>query len=260
MPGRRAAGAVPVPSDRRALLARARGGDGDAFRRLAEPHIPALRRHCAHILGSAHDGEEALQESLLRAWQRLPGFEARGSFRSWLFSIATNTSLNALAARSRRPRAGHEEAPESPAPGPEAGVEEREQLELALRALVSRLPPRQRAAVVLREGLGWSAPEIAELLGTSAAAVNSSLQRARATLEQGEVAATELDDLENALVARYLRAWRDQDVRELVRLLRTDAARTSLVRALHPVGGGWLRLELRGDGDRPAAVIPARFP
>lgn len=219
--------------------------------------MAALRRHCARILGSAHDGEEALQESLLRAWQRLPGFEDRGSFRSWLFSIATNTSLNALRARSRRPLPGAGDPPELAAPGPDAGYEARERLELALQALVTRLPPRQRAAVVLREGLGWSAPEIAELLGTSPAAVNSALQRARDTLGQ-PADSPALDDLHRALLTRYLQALRHQDVGGLVRLLRSDAARTSLVRALRPTGGGWLRLELRGDGDRPAAVIPAR--
>lgn len=187
----------------RELLAAACDGDSDAFRRLVEPHGTALHAHCYRMLGSLHDSEDAMQEALLRAWRGLCRFDRRSALSSWLYRIATNVCLDAVR-RNRhiaRPVDATElaggRAPDatvwrSPSPHrvpddaggsePEAAVVARETLELALLAAVRHLPPRQRAVLVLRDGLGWSAREAAQAAGTSVAAANSALQRARATL------------------------------------------------------------------------------
>ena len=189
-----------------ATLARARAGDEEAFRELTEPHRRELQLHCYRILGSMQDAEDLVQETLLAAWRGLEAFEGRASVRSWLYRIATNRCLNALRARSRRPRRCRAMAePLEPtrliepvwlepypdvllegipdrSPGPAARYEARESVELAFIAALQHLPPRQRAALVLRDVLGFRTAEVAEMLDTGEASVKGALQRARATL------------------------------------------------------------------------------
>src|SRR5258708_1687738 len=189
-------------------LPRARAGDGEAFRELTEPYRRELQLHCYRILGSVQDAEDVLQETLLAAWRGLDGFEERSSVRAWLYRIATNRCLNALRDTGRRPQPARPAAFEAPeptrrteptcyepypdalledlpdvSPGPEARYETRESLALAFVAGLQRLPPRQRAVLVLRDALGFRAAEVAELLDGSETSVNSALQRARATLD-----------------------------------------------------------------------------
>ena len=171
--------------DERALLAAARDGDATAFERLVGPRRTELRRHCARMLGSAEDAEDATQETMLRAWRALPRFEGRSSVRAWLYTIATNTCLNGIARRERvvpaddPAQAGGLElvGPRTP----EGEYEEREAAELALATAIDELSPVQRDALILRDLLGCSAREAAAHLSTSVAAINSALQRARAT-------------------------------------------------------------------------------
>jgi RNA polymerase sigma factor (sigma-70 family) len=188
------------------VLDRARAGDDRAFGELTDPFVGELRLHCYRILGSAHDAEDVLQETLVAAWRGLAGFEERSSLRSWLYRIATNRCLNALRASARRPPPPSPSwAPEptrrgeplwlSPYPdallgdvpdlgaGPEARYEAKETIALAFVAAVQRLPPRQRAALMLRDVLGFRSGEVAGMLSTTEASVNSALQRARATME-----------------------------------------------------------------------------
>src|SRR3954471_8773357 len=194
-----------------ALLAAARGGDEDAFARLVAPYRVELHAHCYRILGSVHDAEDAVQETTLRAWRGLAGFEGRSALRSWLYTIATNTSLNLIAKRPKRvlpldygpPTDPHDGVGQpviestwvEPYPDEQLGLEDgfaspdaryelRESVELAFVAAVQHLPATQRAVLILREVLGYSAKEVAETLDTSVASVNSALQRARKTVEE----------------------------------------------------------------------------
>ena len=164
--------------------------DEAAYARLVERHRAELQAHCRRMLGSAHDAEDALQEALLRAWRSLPQYEGRGSVRWWLYRIATNAALDAL---RRRPKRIVSIEDETPAAGPESDPEgryaRREDVERALVAADRILTERQREVLILREVLGFSAEETAERLSTSVAAVNSALQRARATLEERATAA-----------------------------------------------------------------------
>src|SRR5436309_3038485 len=185
------------------------------------------------MLGSLPDAEDALQESLLRAWRHLGRFEARTSVRRWLYRITTNVCLSA-AARGRPPAGEVRLAPypdalldelEDEAPGPADRYELRESVQLAFLAAIQLLPPRQRAVLLLRDVLGWSAGETADLLDSSAASVNSALQRARATLdhrrEAGGLRTTRRaasGEVERSLLERYLRAWEAVDVDGLVGL------------------------------------------
>src|SRR3954451_15496168 len=191
-------------SQERELLEAARGGDESVFQRLVDPHHSELHAHCYRMLGSVHDAEDALQEALLRAWRGLSGFEARSSLRSWLYRIATNTCLDAIARRPKRvlpvdygPATDPHDGPGEPLvesvwvepfpddklgledglAGPEARYEQREAIELAFIAALQHLPPNQRAVLILREVLGFSARESAETLDTSTASVNRALQR-----------------------------------------------------------------------------------
>src|ERR687886_1222115 len=242
----------------RELLDAARGGDEGAFRTLVEARQPELHAHCYRMLGSVHDAEDALQDALLRAWRGLANFEGRSSLRSWLYTIATNTCLNAIARRPRRvlpidyapasdPHGGPgEPVVESvwvePYPderlgledgllGPEARYEQRESVELAFIAALQHLPPNQRAVLLMREVLGFSAREVADALETTVASVNSALQRARKSVEerlpeQSQQATLRAigDDGLRELVDRYVDAWQRGDVDTVVEMLTEDVA------------------------------------
>jgi RNA polymerase sigma-70 factor (ECF subfamily) len=159
--------------------------DEVAYARLVERHRAELQAHCRRMLGSAHDAEDALQEALFRAWRSLPQFEGRGSVRWWLYRIATNAALDSIRRRPQRVVSIEEEPPAAgPESDPEGRYARREAVERALVTADRILPERQRKVLILREVLGFSAEETAERLGTSVAAVNSALQRARATLDE----------------------------------------------------------------------------
>jgi RNA polymerase sigma-70 factor (ECF subfamily) len=241
----------------RDLIVAARAGDQDAYGRLVEPYRTELHAHCYRMLGSVYDAEDALQEALLRAWRGLARFEGRSAFRSWLYTIATNTCLNQIARRPKRvlpidygpatdPHAGPGEplvesvwvepypderlGLEDGLAGPEARVELRESVELAFVAALQHLPGRQRAVLILREVLGFSAAEVAESLDTTVASVNSALQRARKAVEgrvpeQSQQATLRSlgDDGLRDLVNRYVDAWERGDVDEVVAMLAQDA-------------------------------------
>jgi RNA polymerase sigma-70 factor (ECF subfamily) len=222
-------------TEERELLAAARSGDEDAFRRLLEAHRGELHAHCYRMLGSVHDAEDALQDASLRAWRGLAGFEGRSSLRSWLYKIATNSCLNAIARRPKRVLPldyGPSSDPHDGPPGrpivetvwiepypderlgvedglasPEARYEQRESVELAFTAAVQHLPATQRAVLILREVLGFSAREVAESLDTTTASVNSALQRARKTVDER---------LPDESQQKTLRALGDRKVREIV--------------------------------------------
>jgi RNA polymerase sigma-70 factor (ECF subfamily) len=215
-----------------------------------ETHRPALTGHCYRMLGSAFDAEDAVQETMVRAWQSLDRFEGRASLRTWLYRIATNVCLDALSDRSRRSRPMEEGPVGTPdddletrprrhwlEPIPDAlaipadddpfqQTAMRQSIRLAFVSALQHLPPKQRAALVLSEVLGWSAAEIADSLDTSVPAINSALQRARATLGTRahlNSAADGLSDAESELLDRYVDAFQNYDMDSLVTLLRDDA-------------------------------------
>jgi RNA polymerase sigma-70 factor (ECF subfamily) len=215
----------------RLLLARAQAGDERAFRELVEPYRRGLQVHAYRMLGSFDDAEDVTQETLLRVWRALDRFEQRASLRTWLFRVATNACLDEIERRPRRPE------PVDPFPDelrgeadaliyePSARYALREGMELALLTAIQLLPGRQRAVLILRDVLGWNGPEVADLLETTLASVNSALQRARATVDAAlpERARTPSEPGERELVERYVEAWRTGDVDGLVALLREDA-------------------------------------
>jgi len=255
-----AAGQKESAVEQRKLLETARQGNEDAYRRLVEPHRSELQAHCYRMLGSVQDAEDALQEALVRAWRGLSRFEGRSSLRSWLYRIATNTSLDAIERRPKRvlpidygppadPHGGvGEPVVESvwiePFPdetlgledgyaSPDARYEQRESIELAFIAALQLLPATQRAVLVLREVLGFSAQETADTLDTSVASVNSALQRARATIEkrlpersQQETLRALGDEKLKEIVERYAEAWERCDVDTVVSMLADDASFT----------------------------------
>ena len=214
-----------------------------------ETYRPALIGHCYRMLGSAFDAEDAVQDTMVRAWRSLDRFDGRSSLRTWLYRIATNVCLDALGDRARRVRPMEERAAGSiddpletrprthwlePIPDASALPSDvdpfeltalRQSTRLAFVAALQRLPPRQRAALLLTEVLGWSATEAAESLETSIAAVNSAVQRARATLGNRESGSAEgaLTDAQSKLLERYVDAFHRYDVDDLVALLREDA-------------------------------------
>jgi RNA polymerase sigma-70 factor (ECF subfamily) len=248
--------------DERGLIAAAQAGDERAFRRLVETHRAALEIHCYRMLGSLDDAEEIVQETLLRAWRKLEGFERRASVHTWLYRIATNACLDELERRPRRPEPV-EPFPDarlaSPTYDPAARYALREGMELALLTAIQRLPGRQRATLILRDVLGWSGPEVAQLLDTTLAAVNSALQRARATVDAElpsappPAAATERD-----LLRRYVDAWTRTDVDALVALLREDATMRMpplpTLEGAAAIAGFLGRLRERGELGRIRAV------
>jgi RNA polymerase sigma factor (sigma-70 family) len=201
--------------------------DARSFAELVEPHRRELHAHCYRMLGSVHDADDALQEALVGAWKGIDGFEGRSSLRSWLFTIATNASLRVLDGRRRREPP--EELPIEPYPDELLRYEDREGVELAYVAALQLLPPNQRAALLLRDVLGFSARETADVLDTSVASANSALQRARAKLgregparSQQEVLRALGDDRSRELVARFVDAWNRADVAAIVAMLRED--------------------------------------
>jgi RNA polymerase sigma-70 factor (TIGR02960 family) len=282
---------VPGDALSEAALARARAGDDEAFRELTDPHRRELQVHCYRILGSMQDAEDLVQETLLAAWRSLGTFEGRASVRAWLYRIATNRCLNALRARSRRPREV-QAMDEVPAPtgraepvwlepypdvllddmpdrsaGPAARYEARESVELAFIVALQHLPPRQRAVLVLRDVLGFRTAEVAEMLDTGVASVKGALQRARAGLEarlpaaDRERAPGPNSTRERQLVGRFADAVESGDIDEIVALLTDDALLTMPPQPLeyqgHEAIGAFLRHreELRGA---PLRVVPTR--
>ena len=217
--------------DQRLLVASAQAGDERAFRRLVEPYRRPLEVHCYRMLGSAHDAEDLMQETLLRAWRALDRFEPRVQLQTWLYRIATNACLDELERRPRRPTPldpfpdlPSDEAA-APIYDPAARYAIREGMELALLRAIQELPGRQRAVLIFRDVLGWTAPEVAELLDSTVASVNSALQRARATVDRHlpETATPIAGDAERELLGRYVDAFERDDIDGLVALLQEDA-------------------------------------
>jgi RNA polymerase sigma-70 factor, ECF subfamily len=245
-----------------ALLEAARGGDEGAFERLVEPYRRELHAHCYRMLGSLHDAEDALQDAMLRVWRGLGTFTDRGSLRAWLYKIATNASLDIAARRRKRllpldyaPAADPNEPPGQPVgeqvwlepypdeklavedgyASPEARYEQREAVELAFVAAMQELPARQRAVLILREVLGFSAKEVGEALETSVPSVNSALQRARKTVDERlpqhsqRVTLRALGDARMAeIVEEYMEAMRGGDVNRVVSMLAEQDAAWSM--------------------------------
>jgi RNA polymerase sigma-70 factor (ECF subfamily) len=218
--------------DEQELLSAAKAGDERAFGELVEPYRRALEVHCYRMLGSLHDAEDLAQETLFKAWRSLDRFERRASVQTWLYRIATNACLDEIDRRPRRAERVIDPYPDarlagavSPVLDPAARYAQREGIELAFLASIQRLPGRQRVVLILRDVLGWSASETAELLESSVAAVNSALQRARAVVDQ-EVPARSLVPArakERDLLRRYVDAWERTDIDGLVALMREDA-------------------------------------
>jgi RNA polymerase sigma-70 factor (TIGR02960 family) len=237
------------------LTSRARAGDGDAFRELTAPHRRELLVHCYRMLGSFQDAEDALQDTLLAAWQGFGGFEGRASLRTWLYRVATNRCLNARRSASRR-RAKEWDVPnvEPPEPtrlgevvwleplpdallegaidvplGPEARYEQTEAISLAFVTALQVLPSRQLAVLVLRDVLGFHADEVADMLDSSVESVKSALKRARASLQRQRPTIDDREPAlacdspsEDAIVAKFVRAWEAADLDALVALLTDD--------------------------------------
>ena len=225
------------------------------FAKAAAVYRRALKLHCYRMLGSLHEAEDAVQETMLRAWRGFDDFEARSSLKNWLYRIATNVALNMVASRSQRgrlmpdqlggpstdrpqgrpdaeapwvepyPDAELESLPD-PAAGPDARYELRESVRFAFIVAIQQLPPRQRAVLLLADVLGWSAIEVGAVLDASVASVNSALQRARAklaTLDRDARPGPMADEHQRSLLERYVRAWESADLERFVALLKEDA-------------------------------------
>jgi len=277
-----------------ATLERARGGDDQAFGEITDPYRSELQLHCYRILGSVQDAEDVLQETLLAAWRGLGQYEGRASLRTWLYRIATNRCLNVLRASGRRPRAEPagpdfltaeptrrgeplwlepypdallEGVPDAGA-GPEARYEAKEAITLAFVTAVQHLPPRQRAVLVLRDVLGFRSSEVADMLDSSEASVNSALQRARATMadrlpgRERERAPLPRSARERDVVARFATAFAGNDIDAVVALLTEDAWFTmppvTLEYQGHEAIAGFLRDITNWRGPRRYRLIPVR--
>ena len=239
-----------------AVVAAVRAGDESAFTTLVERYRRELQVHCYRMLGSLEDSEDAVQETLLRAWRNRQSFQARSTFRAWLYRTATNACLDALARTPRRvlpsqlgpstgpgvvlppvdrpwlePYPDHLLDPVAPSGAePDAMVVARETIEIAFLVAIQLLPPKQRAVLILRDVLDWSAKEVASLLEVSVASVNSALQRARATLKEnlparrpGGMRGSDPSEEERAVLHRYMDAFERADVAAVAELLRDDA-------------------------------------
>ncbi|MEA2153669.1 MAG: polymerase sigma-70 factor, subfamily [Solirubrobacteraceae bacterium] len=257
-----------------------------------ERHRRELTAHCYRMLGSPFEAEDAVQDTLLRAWRALDSFEGRASLRSWLYRIATNVCLDMLESKQRRARPmdlGEARSPNGPIgeilpettwiePVPDVLVvgdadpasvaESHESIRLAFVAALQHLPPRQRAALILCEVLQWKAAEVAELLDTSVAAVNSSLQRARATLERAEISDAgrrpicdrSLSEHDRALLSRYVDAFQRYDMDALTSLIHEDATQSMppyelWLRGREDIFSWWVG---QGAGCRGSRVIPTQ--
>ncbi len=255
MEAQRGAGVRDVTVGTGDLMSRARAGDGDAFRELTEPYRRELQVHCYRMLGSFQDAEDALQDTLLGAWQGLGSFDGRASLRTWLYRIATNRCLNVRRSAGRRrakewdvpsfqppdptrfgeivwlepyPDALLDEAIDMPL-GPEARYEQTESISLAFVTALQALPPRQLAVLILRDVLGFHADEVADMLDTTVDSVKSALKRARAGLESRRVPAADRErppvcdsPSEDAIVAKFVSAYESSDIDALVALLTDD--------------------------------------
>ncbi len=223
--------------------------DEQAFALLIEPHRQALHLHCYRMLGSLHDADDALQEMLVRAWKGFDRYEPRAQLGAWLHTIATNVCLTSIARRRSQPVELSEDL-EHLQPYPDRLLEDlvvRETVELAFITAIQLLPPKQRAVLILRDVLGWSAKEVAEALGDSVGAVTSALQRARASLEGTRPRASAPAEQERALVKRFMTAWDAVDIDGLVALLTEDAVMTMPPERMRVAGA-------RAIGDFFAAV------
>jgi RNA polymerase sigma-70 factor, ECF subfamily len=287
---------IHATAHERELLAAARGGDELAFQHLVGPRHGELHAHCYRMLGSVHDAEDALQEALLRAWRGMRRFEGKSSLRSWLYRIATNTCLDTIGRRPKRvlptdygPGAQPHDAPGAPLAeslwiepypaelppagdafaSPEASYEQRESVELAFIAALQHLPARQRAVLILRAVLGFSAAEVADTLDTSVASVNSTLQRARRTVderlpEESQQATLRAlgDERLREIVDNYTSALQQGDVDAVVALLTEEPTwsmppmplwyrgRETVAAFLteHPLPERWRHLPTRANG------------
>ena len=237
-------------------LVAALAGDQDAFRGLTDRYTRELHLHCYRLLGSFHDAEDAMQETLLRAWRHLATFEGRSSFRGWMYRIATNVCLKQggrkrldlpplpkaveAIARSVEPALNLSPYPDvlldelqATSGDPVAEYDLNESVQVAFLAVVQLLPPRQRAVIILHDVVGFSASDVAELLDSTTASVNSALNRARATMQQQRAAGrlqpgrlVPTDDSAQSLVQRYVEAWRAMDINKLSVLLKRDVVMT----------------------------------
>lgn len=262
--------------------------DEDTFRDLFEAHHRAVRAHCYRMLGSLQDAEDLTQETLLRAWRSRDQFEGRASLRGWLYRIATNACLDELSRRGRRvlphmvsaasaefgPSRGPDDTPwlepfpdawldiADAAPGPEARYEAKEAIELAFVAALQLLPPRQRAVLLLRDVLAWSARDVASLLEMSVPAANSALQRARTRVSGNSEAPRLSASEERALVERYVQAWERSDVEAFVALLKDDAVLSMPPLPEWYVGraaiGGFFQWATSPGGSGPFRYVPTR--